>query len=44
MSKDIGIIIVGAALFLGAAFYTYHIWSDCLAENSVFTCVRMLNK
>jgi len=21
-----------------------HIWSDCLNENSVFTCMRMLNK
>lgn len=22
----------------------YHMWSDCLEENSLFTCARMLNK
>lgn len=22
----------------------YHQWSDCLEENSYFTCARMLNK
>lgn len=24
--------------------YTYHVWSDCLEENSVLTCMRMLGK
>ena len=23
---------------------SYHQWSDCLEENSYFTCARMLNK
>ena len=26
------------------AFYTAHVWSDCLEENSYLTCMRMLNK
>lgn len=25
-------------------WYTHHIWSDCLEDNSVFTCMRMLSK
>lgn len=34
-----------AAIFIvGCGFYLQHIWSDCLNENSVFTCMRMLNK
>lgn len=28
----------------GIAWYTYHVWSDCLNENSVLTCMRMLSK
>ena len=36
---------VAIALFIaGVGFYLQHIWSDCLNENSVFTCMRMLNK
>jgi len=27
-----------------AAWYTIHIWKDCLNENSIFTCMRMLTK
>jgi len=37
---SVGCIMVIACL--GA--YLYHIWSDCLAENSILTCMRMLNK
>ena len=29
---------------IAVGFYLQHIWSDCLEENSVFTCMRMLNK
>ena len=31
-------------IIAGVGFYLNHIWSDCLDENSVFTCMRMLNK
>jgi hypothetical protein len=34
-------IVIGIALF---GWYVVHIWSDCLNENSVFTCMRMLTK
>jgi len=40
-------LIYGAAAIIfiaGVGFYLHHIWSDCLNENSVFTCMRMLNK
>jgi hypothetical protein len=40
-------LIYGAAAIIfiaGIAYYLNHIWSDCLNENSVFTCMRMLNK
>ena len=36
------IVSVVAVLLFG--WYITHIWSDCLEENSVFTCMRMLNK
>ena len=36
----VGILII-VSLF---GWYTVHIWSDCLEENSVFTCFRMLYK
>ena len=26
------------------AWYFIHIWKDCLNENSIFTCMRMLTK
>ena len=35
----IGMILMGCVLAL-----VYHQWSDCLEENSWFTCARMLNK
>ena len=39
------IYTIAAAIFIvGVGFYLHHIWSDCLDENSVFTCMRMLNK
>ncbi len=31
-------------IIVGLGVYMEHIWSDCLEENSFFTCVRMLNK
>ena len=34
----VGIILIGMI-----GWYTYYIWSDCLEENSVLTCMRMLN-
>ena len=37
-----GVAAIMAIACLGA--YLHHIWSDCLNENSVFTCMRMLNK
>ena len=37
--------VVAILVVLGAiTWYTYHIWSDCLEDNSVLTCMRMLNK
>ena len=40
-------LIYGTAaiiFIIGVAYYLNHIWNDCLNENSVFTCMRMLNK
>jgi hypothetical protein len=34
-------IVIGLVLF---GWYLTHIWSDCLEENSIFTCMRMLSK
>jgi len=42
--KNIMTIIFGIVLIGGAVWYTYYTWSDCLEENSVLTCMRMLNK
>ena len=37
--------VIGIMVAIGLlSWYTYHIWSDCLEENSVFTCMRMLGK
>jgi hypothetical protein len=33
-----------SVIIIGAIFMSYHIWSDCLEENSFFTCSRMLTK
>lgn len=41
----IALQIVGSLLIIGLiGWYTVHTWSDCLEENSVITCMRMLNK
>jgi hypothetical protein len=31
-------------IILLSSAIAYHMWSDCLEENSLFTCARMLNK
>jgi hypothetical protein len=37
--------IVGVLVIFGLlGWYIVHTWSDCLEENSVITCMRMLNK
>ena len=36
--------VLAVALLGAVVAYTYHIWSDCLDDNSIFTCIRMLNK
>lgn len=41
----IGIKALGVAILIGLiGWYTVHVWSDCLDENSFLTCVRMLSK
>jgi hypothetical protein len=41
----VGIYAIGLAAFIAAVgYYTYYIWSDCLDENGVLTCMRMLSK
>jgi len=41
----IGIKALGVAILIGLiGWYTVHVWSDCLDENSVLTCMRMLSK
>ena len=42
--KNIGILLFSAAIIAGVLALAYHQWSDCLEENSFFTCARMLNK
>lgn len=42
--KNIVMLIVGVMLIAGVVALSYHQWSDCLEENSFFTCARMLNK
>jgi len=37
-------IVVAIVVISALAWYTQYIWSDCLEENSWFTCARMLNK
>ena len=37
--------LTGFVLIVGLiGWYTVHTWSDCLNENSVLTCMRMLSK
>jgi len=40
----IGYSLAAVVIIACVGAYTYHIWSDCLEENSVLTCARMLNK
>jgi len=42
--RTIAMLLVGVALIAGVIALSYHQWSDCLEENSFFTCARMLNK
>lgn len=35
--------IAAIVILAGAGFYYHYIWSDCLQENSVLTCMRMLH-
>jgi len=44
MTKNLIIIACSLVFFTGFGYYTYYVWSDCLEENSVLTCMRMLNK
>jgi len=42
---QIGIYAVAAAILFGmVGWYIYHVWSDCLGENSFLTCMRMLGR
>ena len=42
---SVGIYAVGTAVIVGLiVWYTNHVWSDCLDDNSFLTCMRMLNK
>jgi hypothetical protein len=36
-----GLVVVVLSLL---SVYTYHVWSDCLDDNSVITCMRMLSR
>jgi len=41
----IGIKAIGVIALIGfGVWYTIHVWSDCLQENSFLTCGRMLYK
>ena len=42
--KIIGTLVLATAIIAGVLALAYHQWSDCLEENSFFTCARMLNK
>lgn len=44
MKIETGIKVIGIMILLaGIGAYQYYTWSDCLEENSVLTCMRMLN-
>lgn len=40
----VALVVVTTTIFISIAWYGYHIWSDCLNENSFLTCNRMLTK
>lgn len=43
-TKSIATLVFALMLIVGAGWYTVHTWNDCLEENTIFTCMRMLNK
>ena len=43
MTKLVVQLGLGIVLIAGAIALVVHQWNDCLGENSVFTCLRMLN-
>lgn len=43
ITSGIKALILFLVLVLGC-WYFIHIWKDCLNENSIFTCMRMLTK
>jgi len=43
-TKSIATLVFALMLIVGAGWYTFHVWDDCLQENSWFTCARMLQK
>jgi len=43
-TKSIVTLVFAIALIVGAVWYTYYTWNDCLEENSYLTCARMMNK
>ena len=45
MKDWVQLIILAIATLIAfglAGWYVFYIWSDCLAENSFLTCMRML--
>ena len=40
----IKLILLTVVIVGGATLLVTHQWSDCLEENSIFTCARMLNR
>ena len=44
MLKLVGQIILGLVILAAGIAYTYYTWTDCLGENGVLTCARMLTK
>lgn len=41
-TKAIASLIFAILLIVGGIWYTWYTWSDCLEENSFFTCYRMM--
>ena len=37
-------IVAALIPFAIVGWYHYYTWSDCLGENSLLTCMRMLNR
>jgi hypothetical protein len=43
-AQAIGYVALILVLFGLIGWHTVHIWSDCLGEHSVLTCMRMLGR